>query len=188
MKEISKALLKAQGEVTKIIKDAKNPHFKNDYASLPNILSNALPALRANNILFTVSAIQKDGNNFTQVRLIHVESGEMLESHLPILNVSDSQKMGGCITYNERYGLLPLMGLAADIDDDGNKASDRDIEEIQKKQKILDKMVKEFSYDKKIEVYIKKLIENKDVTTKDLDYAISKLTELAKKEGADATN
>lgn len=144
MKEITKALLKAQGEFTKINKDGKNDHFGNTYASLPKVLSIVLPILRNNDILLTISTVQKEEKNYTHVRLVHVESGEILESFLPILNISDSQKMGSCITYNQRYGLLPLLGIAADIDDDGNKASNKDINSLnielkkQELQSILD--------------------------------------------------
>ncbi len=182
MKEITKALLKAQGEFTKITKDGKNDHFKNQYASLPNVLKVVLPILRENGILLTISTIQKEEKNYTHVRLIHIETMEILESHLPILNITDSQKMGSCITYNQRYGLLPLLGIAADIDDDGNNASNRDPKEIEKKKAQLTNMIKGYDYGDKIEVYINNLIANKDAPTDKLDQAIIRLSELATQE------
>lgn len=185
MKEITKALLKAQGEFNKIAKDSKNPHFKNDYASLPKILSVVLPILRENNILLTIANVQINNNNYTCVKLIHVESGEILESNLPVLNISDPQKMGSCITYNQRYGLLPLLGIAADIDDDANKASgkdDKSLKEISAKKQELQNMINGHKFEDRYEKAALSRINDKEATLEILNNAIKHLTNIAAKE------
>jgi ERF superfamily len=182
MKEITKALLKAQGEFTKIAKDSKNPHFKNDYASLPKILGVVLPILRDNNILLTISTQQIGINNYTNVKLVHVESGEILESNLPILNISDSQKMGSCITYNQRYGLLPLLGISADIDDDGNMASNKDkksLNEIIAKKQELGELINSYKFEDRYEKAALARINDDNSTVEVLVNAIKHLKRIA---------
>jgi hypothetical protein len=48
--ELYGALAKAQGEIVNAAKNAKNPHFKSDYADLASILDTVKPALSKNGI------------------------------------------------------------------------------------------------------------------------------------------
>jgi len=59
-------------------------------------------------------------------RLTHAESGEFVESSMPIIakDMNDPQKWGSAITYARRYTLQSLIALPA-ADDDGNGASEQ---------------------------------------------------------------
>lgn len=118
-KNIYTQLLLAQGEIPSINCDSKNPFYKDKpYASLPNVLSIVLPVLRKYDILFTSEIVETN----IILKLIYTKASELniVTTTLPLLNTQDMQKMGGCITYATRYGLLSLLGIAPDLDDDGN--------------------------------------------------------------------
>ncbi len=103
-----------------IEKDSKNPHFKNQYASLPNILSIVVPVLKKHGIVLS-SHTPESAPDTLVVTLTHADTESSVCSHIKLLAMTDMQKWGGCITYATRYGLLSLLGIAADMDDnDGN--------------------------------------------------------------------
>ena len=122
--DIYTQLLLAQEEFPTIVKDLKNPHFKNMYASLPSILNTVLPSLRKYGILLSSSILPGDGN-ILEIKLIHAETGTFVSSCVRLLNMTDMQKWGGSITYGTRYALLSILGISPDLDlDDGNDICD----------------------------------------------------------------
>jgi len=131
---IHKKLLEVQKSMPRIDKDSTNPHFKNKYASLANCLSVINPALNALGLYHRAEQAKVGEEERISVIITDVESGESIATSLPLLNKTDMQKMGGCITYTQRYGLLPLLGIAAEMDDDGNKAC-----EVEKPKKVKEK-------------------------------------------------
>lgn len=56
--------------------------------------------------------------------LAHV-SGQWIRSRLPVLSTQDPQAMGSALTYARKYGLLTIVGLAPDGDDDDGQAAVR---------------------------------------------------------------
>lgn len=116
-------ILKFQENFPTIKKDSKNPHLKNEYASLPTILSTVLPLLNNLGIVLS-SQVHSEHSDIYVIQLVHAESGSSVSSHVKLLNMSDMQKWGSCVTYATRYGLLSLLGIAADMDDDGNHTKD----------------------------------------------------------------
>ncbi len=125
-KNLDLALLKIQQEIPTIKKDANNPFFKSKYAPLEQILPVVLPILQKYGVLYSCAGHFADGNNFLEVCLIHVETGEKIHSLLPMINITDMQKLGAAYTYGMRYGLLPLLGICPEMDDDGNRASGKE--------------------------------------------------------------
>jgi hypothetical protein len=123
--EIFKRLLLAQAEMPTFKKDGKNPHFRSQYTTLPLLLSDALPILRKHGILFTCKSETSQGNHSLLVRLICVEDNSEVVSEVPMINITDMQKVGQAFTYGERYGLLGLLGLAPDVDTDGEDLMER---------------------------------------------------------------
>lgn len=118
--ELAKALSAFQNEVKPIIFDAKNPFFKNDYAS-HKALVNATKDLLFKNGL-AVSQLTEDEGAVTTI-LLH-SSGEYIASKLTLKPVKDDpQGRGSCITYARRYSYAAILGLISDHDDDGNAAS-----------------------------------------------------------------
>jgi len=122
--ELAKALVKFNARVGKISKDAKNPFFKNNYATLDNIINEVRPILSE----FGLNILQlpsSDGEHIKISTLLMHESGEWLESDgltmKPVKN--DPQGMGSAITYARRYALQSFLSLNTGEDDDGNNAS-----------------------------------------------------------------
>ncbi|HDR7640776.1 ERF family protein [Bacillus wiedmannii] len=122
--ELAKALVKFNLEVNKIAKDADNPFFKNNYATLDTIIDEIRPILSKHG-LSIMQIPSGDGQNVTLKTLLLHESGEWLESDeltmKPVKN--DPQAVGSCITYARRYSLAAFLSLNTGEDDDGNGAT-----------------------------------------------------------------
>ena len=115
------ALIAARGKMPSISKTATNPHFHNRYAPLGEILSTVLPVLHSESL--ALSGAVREGA--LVVSVIHSGTGEVVESHVPLVGAPDMQKLGGAMTYAMRYGIGMLLALELDEDDDGNRASQR---------------------------------------------------------------
>jgi hypothetical protein len=123
---LAKALIDFQGRVQKIKKDAKNPFFKSNYASLSNIQDAISQPLVESGLAY--SQMPSGVNGLTTI-LIHAESGEyLMESFImPVSKPNDPQAVGSAITYAKRYSLSGVLGLNIDDDDDGNKAAEKPV-------------------------------------------------------------
>ena len=123
---LAKALIDFQGRVQKIKKDAKNPFFKSNYASLSNIQDAISQPLAESGLAY--SQMPSGVNGLTTI-LIHAESGEyLMESFImPVSKPNDPQAVGSAITYAKRYSLSGVLGLNIDDDDDGNKAAEKPV-------------------------------------------------------------
>lgn len=120
-----KAIHTAQGNMRGVGKDSANPHFKNRYASLENVVDTARPALQSADLAFTQApGALVDGAIEVTTMLMHT-SGQWLRStlHVP-LQKRDPQGVGSAITYGCRYALMATLGLPP-VDDDGEDAMDR---------------------------------------------------------------
>lgn len=115
---ISKSMAEAQKKISHATKDSKNPHFKNDYASLESVINASKEALLEHGIF----VIQTADDKALTTRLQHT-SGEYFESTLSlILSKQDMQGLGSAITYARRYSLASMLNISQ-ADDDGNEAS-----------------------------------------------------------------
>jgi hypothetical protein len=122
VKTIATALAKAQAKITHATKDSKNPHFRNDYASLESVIDATKQALLDEGIV-VLQGMSEDGSTLT-TRLQHT-CGEFIESYLKlVLSKQDMQGLGSAITYARRYSLAGMNNIAQQ-DDDGNDASSR---------------------------------------------------------------
>lgn len=121
---IAAALAAAQSEMGRAKKSANNPHFKSKYADLDSVCDAAMPALNRHGIA-VVQPMQRDGDDWYVVtRFVHGESGEMMETPVPLMfGKRDMQGLGSAMTYARRYGLMALAGIAPE-DDDGNAAAE----------------------------------------------------------------
>ena len=122
---LAKALIDFHGRVHKISKDAKNPFFKSNYASLSNIQDAISKPLSESGLAYSQ---MPSGVNGLCTILIHAESGEYLMDTfiMPVSKPNDPQAVGSAITYAKRYALAGVLGLNIDDDDDGNKAAEDD--------------------------------------------------------------
>ena len=122
IKNLSKALVQAQSEMSNAKKDATNPFFKSKYADLNAIREAVLPILNSHGISVLQPMTNIEGKNFIKTIVLH-ETGESIESFTEIIysKVNDAQAQGSGITYARRYGLQSFVCVGAE-DDDGNKA------------------------------------------------------------------
>lgn len=118
-KTLQTQLLEFQKKVNVIKKDAKNPHFKNTYASLTQIISEVKPLLSECGIVLTQPLINGNVSTFLTY------GSEVLESSLPLPVGLQPQPLGSAITYFRRYTLASLLALEID-DDDANEASKKE--------------------------------------------------------------
>jgi hypothetical protein len=118
VKQIAPALVAAQLKIKHAVKDAKNPHFKNDYATLESVIDATKDELLKQNIV----VIQSVGTKILTTRLQHT-SGEFIEEESELILVkNDMQGLGSSITYMRRFQLSAMLNLAQ-TDDDGNNAA-----------------------------------------------------------------
>ena len=129
-----KALLEVQKELRGFVeKDAANPFFKSEYASMKSVIDRALPVLNDKEILVVQDAqTSRDGVGVTTL-LSHIPSGEWLKTS-PLFIPSakkDAQGYGSAEAYARRYQLLPLLFLcpADKEDDDGAAAAKSSVNE-----------------------------------------------------------
>ena len=117
--EFLKALAELQDSVSKITKNADNPFFKSKYTDLNAIFEEVKPKIREKGFIL----IQTVEGEKLHSQLIHIETGEKIESFMDLLTVKpDMQQLGSAVTYARRYSLLPMLNIECE-DDDGNLAS-----------------------------------------------------------------
>lgn len=117
--ELAAALAKAKAAFKDIKRTAQNPFYKSVYAPLENIIAATDPALSAQGL----SVTQLPEAEGLTTMLLHT-SGQFISSLYPIRPVKDDpQGMGSAITYARRYALSAILGVASEVDDDGNDGS-----------------------------------------------------------------
>ena len=126
MKELAKALLAARKEMGKLINNAKNPHYRSNYATLDEVIRVAQEPLANAGICVLESTAVISENNMTvqKLELREVESGDSYQSTLPLIckDPSNPQQLKSAQTYARRMLWTAAAGLAPE-DDDGNAAS-----------------------------------------------------------------
>lgn len=125
IKEVAAALAAAQAEFQAVPKTSENPFFKSKYASLPDIVLSASPILTSHGL--SVSQFPDfDGEHDLLTTILMHESGQWLQASARLHPVKDDpQAQGSAMTYMRRYAYAGCLGLVADEDDDGNRASRR---------------------------------------------------------------
>lgn len=118
---LTKALAQFQGNLPKFGKGGVNPHYRNSYSTLEEIVSATMPALAAQGLAWTTCPTVEDGEFVLRYALRHV-SGESIEGKYP-LGTGNAQQRGSEISYARRYSMCAVLGLVADVDDDGHAAS-----------------------------------------------------------------
>lgn len=119
MTTIYSKLLDFQRKVEAVKKTKKNPHFKNTYADINEILSEVKPLLSELNMV--LSQPISDGVQYSIVT--DVETGEALTSSIKLPDNLQPQQLGGAITYFRRYTLVTLLSLETEEDNDGNNTT-----------------------------------------------------------------
>ncbi len=123
--EIAKAIVDIQAKVSPLEKTAENAHFKNSYVPLSEVMREALRLLSEHRLGITQWPLTRDDKTFLITILMH-ESGSSIQGEQELLMArKDSQGQGSSMTYARRYGVMAILGLVGEDDDDGNKAANR---------------------------------------------------------------
>jgi len=119
---IYKKLLEFQKLGITIKKGSVNPHFKNRFADMNEVLDKVTAPLNKLGVV-VVQVPQIDG---LHTILMDTEDETSVEGVLEFVQKSDAQKVGSNITYNRRYSLVTMLGLE-DEDDDAESAIGRKV-------------------------------------------------------------
>ncbi len=119
--QLADALAKAQGEMESP-KRTKKSHY-GQYAPLEEVIRVAQPALAKHGIARHQGIVYRSGEPYIRTLLRHSMSGEWIASDYPLLvDKQGPQGFAAGVTYARRYGLILMLGIAADDDDDGEAA------------------------------------------------------------------
>lgn len=123
--DLAKALAAAQSSLSAAKKDAINPHFKSQYATLQSVWEAAKEVLAPNGLSVAQTFEATDGRLMNiRTTLLHT-SGQWITGVLSMApQQATPQGIGSAITYGRRYALAAIMGIVADEDDDGNNATE----------------------------------------------------------------
>jgi len=122
---VAAAFVAAQAQFTHVIaaKEGQARAAKFKYASMADLVELARPILAAHQLAFVSRNASFEGGVRVVTRILHA-SGEFMEDEgtcVPIPADAGAQVVGSGYTYARRYGLLAMLGIAAD-DDDGAAA------------------------------------------------------------------
>ncbi len=121
---IVKALGLFQSECPAISKEktAKGTKFSYKYGSLPHILETIKPHMKKAALAFTQPIVFWEGAEYIMTILFHTGTGEKIESKMLLPKIefqgmNELQSKGSTITYLRRYGLMSILGLVTEEDD-----------------------------------------------------------------------
>lgn len=124
---IYSALFKFQGLVRGVKRDSKNPHFRNNYASLEAVTDTIRPHMQECGLMWLQSPGKiVDGSIEVKTTIAYPPTKETIEFTMEMpLAKRDPQGAGSAMTYAMRYSLMAALGLPP-TDDDAETAIDRD--------------------------------------------------------------
>ena len=136
--DLTSALVAFQQAFDKVSlkKDAKNPHLRNQYLSLDNIINTVRPLLADAGL----TIVQDLAGEYLTTVIYHT-SGQFRGSAMPFSPMSGNkgtnalQELGGGITYAKRYALSAALCISVDSDDDGQSAKIQP-KQLQKKKVV----------------------------------------------------
>jgi hypothetical protein len=119
---LTKALLKAQKKIENAVKDSTNPHFRSNYAGLPEVLEACKEHLNEAGIVVMQMVNYEESGDFLETIIFHADTSEFISSKMRlILDKASMQAAGSAITYARRYALQSMVFMSS-VDDDGNAA------------------------------------------------------------------
>ena len=115
--KLAEALAKAQSEMEPATKDANNPFFKSQYASLASCWQACRGPLTKHGLAI-IQTTEPDNGNVTVISILTHSSGQWIKGKLSVKPPkTDSQALGSCLSYLRRYSLSALVGLSTQDDD-----------------------------------------------------------------------
>lgn len=118
--ELFAALAAAQAEYKPVVKNKKANYGM--FADLGAIIEATSAALSKHGLCVTQNGNYIDGR-VTTITVLGHKSGQWIETTISLKPKQDSeQSVGSAITYGRRYSLAPILGVAAEVDDDAGHA------------------------------------------------------------------
>jgi hypothetical protein len=115
--KLSEALAKAQAEMEPATKDANNPFFKSQYATLASCWQACRGPLTKHG-LAVIQTTEPDNGNVTVISMLTHSSGQWVKGKLSVKpDKAGSQALGSCMSYLRRYSLSAMVGLSTQDDD-----------------------------------------------------------------------
>lgn len=116
-----KRILNVKKKIGNLSKNSENPFFKSAYLDLTELLNHVEPLLWEEGLIL----LQPIQDNKVCSMIVDSETDEAIaNSEIELPPITDPQKLGSAITYFRRYTLKSLLAIA-EVDDDGNQASQR---------------------------------------------------------------
>lgn len=122
---LATSLAKAQSEMKAAPKNGYNPHFKNSFSTLEDLIEASRAALTRNHLAVTQYPDSTNDELYLVTKLKHA-SGQEEVSRVRIFlkDNTDIQKLGSAMSYLKRYAYAAICGIAtSEGDDDGNQVS-----------------------------------------------------------------
>jgi hypothetical protein len=119
------ALVAAQARMPAVGKDSENDHFKSKFTSLDALIEATRPILNEHGLAIAQFPMTNPDTGFPVLRttILHGPSGERLSADTPLyLLRNDMQAFGAAVTYARRYAWSAALGIASEVDDDGQQA------------------------------------------------------------------
>lgn len=155
--DLTNKLLEFQKQISKIKKDAKNPHFKNTYATLQQVLSEVKPVLNDIGLLIT-QPIDERG-----IGTVITDGKDSISSFIPMPVGLAPQPLGSCISYFRRYTICSLLALEI-LDDDAQLtttskpiATKENIEKAKNGNFTIQQIKQHYTVTKEMEAYYESL-------------------------------
>lgn len=124
LQKFAAAMCKAQGQIENAQKDATNPHFKSDYATLASVRNAIRKPFADNGLCYIQIPTPTDNGGVTLRTVILHTSGEYMDCYYPVTpGPTTPQQLGLAMTYARRFSLSAMSGIAPE-DDDGNAVAD----------------------------------------------------------------
>lgn len=146
LNELFSALAKAQGEMPMALMTGYNPHFRSNFADMPDLVRASRPALAKYGLSVSqVDWVDDNGKCFLKTILGH-SSGQWVESIMAITpSKNDVQGIMSYRSYVKRYAYASIVGVVAsdEPDDDGNAAVEEPRTVMVEKPAYVEKVIKE---------------------------------------------
>jgi len=127
LEELMNALSVAQGQFKAVPKNGYNPHLKNKYATLDDVIETIREPL-ANNGLSYMQLLSNENGSPSLITILGHKSGQWISSSIIIdvmsgnRAINSMQALGASLTYMKRYALSALLGISSDEDTDAEGA------------------------------------------------------------------
>lgn len=182
--ELAAALSTAQGAMGAALKDSKNPHFGNDFASLEAINAVIKQPLADNDLSIVQFPINDESGVGITTRIMH-KSGQWLEEKWTMPAVkAGPQQYGSLITYFRRYSIAAIFGIPQtdkDANDiqlaaDGHHGNKSAVEVITKEQlQTLQKIIEDNDLNETAFLKAARISDLSELPMKRFDTAFKKL-------------